>query len=183
MVSHSSYQGSRWRVKKSPCDGYLPVRRYKSCWPKNINWPSGPIFVLFDWPDRKYTGHGPAVTSNPAFKILNNGGSRLFGIRREKHGNTQLRKSTIMDCFLTISKKPKVAGNESAGFIKFSTNCTCHSANAILQPWISCHPGRNKYTFSFFRFIRFTFPLIHCPRISSDLVYSEFVMKNMAVPS
>ena len=40
----------------------------ESCWPKwpeNINWPSGPIFVQFDWPDRKYTGHGPAVTSTP----------------------------------------------------------------------------------------------------------------------
>ena len=37
--------------------------RNESCWPKwpeNINWPSGPIFVQFDWPDRKYTGHGPA---------------------------------------------------------------------------------------------------------------------------
>ena len=35
--------------------------RNESCWPKwpeNINWPSGPIFVQFDWPDRKYTGHG-----------------------------------------------------------------------------------------------------------------------------
>ena len=44
----------------------------ESCWPKwpeNINWPSGPIFVLFDWPDRKYTGHGPAVTSNPAVSV------------------------------------------------------------------------------------------------------------------
>jgi hypothetical protein len=33
--------------------------RNESCWPKwpeNINWPSGPIFVQFDWPDRKYTG-------------------------------------------------------------------------------------------------------------------------------
>ena len=43
--------------------------RNESCWPKwpeNINWPSGPIFVQFDWPDRKYTGHGPAVTSTPA---------------------------------------------------------------------------------------------------------------------
>jgi hypothetical protein len=36
-------------------------------WPKNINWPSGPIFVQFDWPDRKYTGHGPAVTLTPVF--------------------------------------------------------------------------------------------------------------------
>ena len=42
--------------------------RNESCWPKwpeNINWPSGSIFVQFDWPDRKYTGHGPAVTSTP----------------------------------------------------------------------------------------------------------------------
>ena len=52
------------------------------------------------------------------------------------------------------------SGNESASFIKFSTNCTCHSANAILQPWISCRPGRYKYTFYFFRFIRFTFFII-----------------------
>ena len=28
-------------------------------------------------------------------------GSRLFGICREKHGSIQLKKSTIMDCFLT----------------------------------------------------------------------------------
>ena len=38
--------------------------------PENINWPSGPIFVQFDWPDRKYTGHGPAVTSTPAKAIV-----------------------------------------------------------------------------------------------------------------
>jgi hypothetical protein len=60
----------------------------------------------------------------------------------------------------TIPFKVSASGNESAGFIKFSTNCTCHSANAILQPWISCRPGRNKYAFSFFRFIRFTFFVI-----------------------
>ena len=35
-------------------------------------------------------------------------GSRLFGIHREKHGSAQLKKSTIMDCFLTNSKKHKV---------------------------------------------------------------------------
>jgi hypothetical protein len=38
----------------------------------------------------------------------------------------------------TIPFKVSASGNESAGFIKFNTNCTCHSANAILQPWISC---------------------------------------------
>jgi hypothetical protein len=30
--------------------------RNESCWPKwpeNINWPSGPIFVQFDWPGHK----------------------------------------------------------------------------------------------------------------------------------
>ena len=47
--------------------------RNESCWPKwpeNINWPSGPIFVQFDWPDRKYTGHGPAVASTPALVFV-----------------------------------------------------------------------------------------------------------------
>jgi hypothetical protein len=51
-------------------DMYHPVGRNESCWPKwpeNINWPSGSIFVLFDWLDRKYTGHGPAGTY---FEIL-----------------------------------------------------------------------------------------------------------------
>ena len=46
----------------------LKYKKYTGCcpkWPENINWPSGPIFAQFDWPDRKYTGHGPAVTSTP----------------------------------------------------------------------------------------------------------------------
>ena len=46
--------------------------RNESCWPKwpeNNNWPSGPIFAQFDWPDRKYTGLGPAVTSTPAISF------------------------------------------------------------------------------------------------------------------
>ena len=34
------------------------------------------------------------------------------------------------------------------------------TVHVILQPWISCRPGRNKYRFSFFRFIRFTFFVI-----------------------
>ena len=46
----------------------LHFGRSENCWhkwPQNINWPSGPIFVIFDWPDREFTGSGPAVTSNP----------------------------------------------------------------------------------------------------------------------
>jgi hypothetical protein len=35
-------------------------------WTTTYPWLQ-PIFVLFDWPDRKYTGHGPAVTSTPAY--------------------------------------------------------------------------------------------------------------------
>ena len=38
----------------------LPVGRNENC------WYSGSIFIMFDWSDRKYTGHRPADSSNPA---------------------------------------------------------------------------------------------------------------------
>ena len=79
----------------------------------------------------------------------------------------------INNAGLTILFIVFASSNESAGFIKFSTNYTCHSTNAILHLWISCRPGRNKYMFSFFRFICFTFSLF----VISTLRFSEFVKK------
>jgi hypothetical protein len=66
--------------------------RNESCWPKwpeNINWP---IFVQFDWPDRKYTGHGPAVTSTPDISINRGKWINIFVNRGGKWINTSVNR-------------------------------------------------------------------------------------------
>jgi hypothetical protein len=51
----------------------------------------------------------------------------VFGICREKHGSAQLRKSTIMDCFLTISKtrKVEITNNEKSKAYENEKKKTC----------------------------------------------------------
>ena len=75
--------------------------RNESCWPKwpeNINWPNGPIFAQFDWPDRKYSGHRPAVTSTPDISPR---GVWQITIFHQKKLNNPFPLFEIM-CFLQI---------------------------------------------------------------------------------
>jgi hypothetical protein len=64
-------------------------------------------------------------------------GSRLFGIRREKHGSAQLRKSTIMDCFLTNSKKRKVEITNNEKSKAYETEKRKH---VFIPSWTTTYP-------------------------------------------
>ena len=109
--------------------------RNESCWskwPENINWPSGPIFVQFDWPDRKYTGHGPAVTLTPVYiddflKCFKDYDHCLVKMAEKKRVAEVI--SSDEDSMPTPEKKRKTVAMQ-----------TFRREYSNKYPWISCGP-------------------------------------------
>jgi hypothetical protein len=74
-------------------------------------------------------------------------GSRLFGIRREKHGSAQLKKSTIMDCFLANSKKHKV---EITSNEKSKAYQTEKRKRVFIPSWTTTYPWLQNDMYSLY---------------------------------